>query len=96
MFLIQLEFSTNKADAPRHMEGHNAWLRRGFDDGVFLVAGSLRSSQGGAVLAAGVSLEGLRERVGQDPFVAHDVVRPTIIEFGAAKADPRLQFLVEA
>ena len=95
MFLIQLEFSTNKPEAPRYMEGHNAWLRRGFEDGIFLASGSLRTHQGGAVLAANTSLEALHEQVAQDPFVEHDVVRATIVEFGVAKAAPRLEFLVE-
>ncbi len=47
MFIVLLKFADNKAKAGELMDGHNAWLARGFDDGVFLLAGSLAGGQGG-------------------------------------------------
>ena len=41
MFVVTLRFSTHRMQAPRWMDGHNAWIRRGFEDGVFLLTGSL-------------------------------------------------------
>ena len=41
MYITFLTFSDNKVRAGQFMDGHNAWLKRGFDDGVFLRAGSL-------------------------------------------------------
>ncbi|PPR73280.1 MAG: hypothetical protein CFH03_00926 [Alphaproteobacteria bacterium MarineAlpha3_Bin2] len=41
MFIVFLTFSDNKANAGQFMEGHKEWITRGFDDGVFLLAGSL-------------------------------------------------------
>ena len=95
MFVVLLKFSENKRKAPELMDGHNAWLKRGFDDGVFLLAGSLQPGLGGAIVAHGTSLEDLRGRVDEDPFVADNVVRAEILEIAAAKADRRLQFLLE-
>ena len=40
MFIVFLRFSDSKSQAGEFMEGHNAWIKSGFDDGVFLVAGS--------------------------------------------------------
>lgn len=94
MFVILLRFSHNKAQAGQFMDGHNAWIRQGFDDGVFLLAGSLQPKQGGAILAHGVSLEDLQERVRQDPFVAEEVVSAETLEITPAKADERLKFLL--
>jgi uncharacterized protein YciI len=94
MFVLLLRFSGNKAEAPRHMEAHNAWIRRGLDDGVFLVVGSLQPSAGGAILAHGASLPELQSRVEEDPFVAHDVVSAEILEISPARADDRLSFLL--
>src|SRR6516164_11817526 len=37
MFLVLLKFSSNKGRASQFMEGHKAWIKRGFDDGVFLL-----------------------------------------------------------
>lgn len=35
MFIVQLKFSDNKAQAGEFMDGHNEWIKRGFDDSVF-------------------------------------------------------------
>jgi uncharacterized protein YciI len=44
MFIVILGFSANKAQAGKFMEGHKSWLQRGFDEGVFLLSGSIRPS----------------------------------------------------
>ena len=46
MFVVLLKFSDNKGQAGQFMEGHKEWLKRGFDDGVFLLAGSLQPNSG--------------------------------------------------
>lgn len=94
MFIVLLRFSGNREAADRYMAGHQEWIRRGFDDGVFLLVGSLRSGAGGAVVAQEVSLPALRRRVNDDPFVAEDVVSAEILEIAPARADPRLGFLL--
>ncbi len=76
MFIVLLKFSSNKAQAGQFMDGHKAWLKRGFDDGVFLLAGSLKPQLGGGIMAHNISREDLQARVNDDPFVAHDVVAP--------------------
>jgi uncharacterized protein YciI len=94
MFVVTLRFSTNKAGAPALMQAHNDWIRAGFDDGIFLMAGSLKPGLGGAVLAHGVTREALEERVQADPFVAQDVVEAEILEIAPGRADERLDFLL--
>ena len=41
MFIVLLKFSENRVNAKMHMEKHNAWIKKGFDDGVFLLVGSI-------------------------------------------------------
>lgn len=94
MFVVLLRFADNKSEAGRLMEGHKAWIQRGFDDGVFLLVGSLRPEGGGAVVAHGTSLAELQRRVGEDPFVAEGVVRAEIVEIYPGRADERLAFLL--
>lgn len=96
MFIVLLRFSTRKAQAPQWMAQHNAWLKSGFDDGVFLAAGSLKPSAGGMILAHDLSREALDERVAQDPFVVEDVVTAEILEVAPSLTDPRLAFLKPA
>lgn len=94
MFIVLLKFSSNKAQAGQFMEGHNAWVKRGFDDGVFLLAGSLQPSLGGGIVAHNTSLSDLQLRVNDDPFVAENVVSAEILEITPSKADERLNFLL--
>lgn len=94
MFIILLKFSDNKPQEAQFMDGHNAWIKQGFDEGVFLLVGSLQPGLGGSVIAHNTSLEDLQQRVDQDPFVAENVVTAEILEISPAKADERLAFLV--
>jgi len=55
VFVVLLKFSENKSKASEFMEAHNKWIKSGFDDGVFLLAGSLQPKLGGSVIANGVS-----------------------------------------
>ena len=94
MFIVLLKFSSNKGQAGQFMEGHKAWIKRGFDDGIFLVVGSLQPNLGGGIVAHNTTLADLQSRVDEDPFVAEDIVSAEIIEISPAKADERLNFLL--
>ncbi|WP_020592059.1 YciI family protein [Kiloniella laminariae] len=94
MFIVFLRFSSSKARAGQFMDGHKAWIKRGFDDGVFLVVGSLQPEAGGGIVAHNTSLADLEKRVKDDPFVAEKIVFAEIHEITPAKADARLEFLL--
>jgi uncharacterized protein YciI len=94
MFIVLLKFSDNRAKAGQFMEGHKEWIKRGFDDGVFLLSGSLQPNLGGGVVAHNTSLSDLQGRVNADPFVAEKVVTAEILEIIPSKADARLNFLI--
>jgi uncharacterized protein YciI len=95
MFVVLLKFSDNKGKAPELMKGHNDWIRKGMDDGVFLLVGSLKPNLGGAVLAHGLTRAEIQARVEADPFVAENVVKAEILEIAPGRADPRLEFLLQ-
>ena len=94
MFLVLLRFASNKSQASHFMDGHKAWLQRGFADGVFLLLGNLEPNQGGAVVAHGTSLADLERRVKDDPFVAEGVVSAEILQITPSRANERLAFLL--
>jgi uncharacterized protein YciI len=94
MYVVLLKFAENKSRAGDYMQEHNAWIKRGLDDGVFLLVGSLQPSLGGAILAHGVAPAELQARVDADPFVAHGIVTAEILDIKPGKADPRLEFLL--
>lgn len=94
MFIVTLKFSDNKGQAGQFMDGHKEWIKRGFDDGVFLLTGNLQPNQGGGIVAHNTSLPALQARVNDDPFVAKNVVCAEILEISPARTDRRLEFLV--
>jgi len=95
MFVVLLKFSDNKSQAGQFMEGHNEWIKRGFDDGVFLLTGSLQPNLGGGIMGHNTSLQDLQSGVDDDPFVRENVVSAEILEITPSKADERLQFLFD-
>ncbi|YBV97853.1 YciI family protein [Phyllobacteriaceae bacterium JZ32] len=93
MFIIFLRFSDSRAQAGQFMEGHNAWLKQGFDSGIFVLAGSLQPDAGGAILAHNIDRDGLDTLLQKDPFVAERVVSAEIHEVTPGRIDERLVFL---
>ena len=71
------------------------WIQRGFDDGVFLLVGSLQPNLGGGIMAHNTSLSDLQSRGNGDPFVVENVVSAEILEITPAKADERLSFMLD-
>lgn len=94
MFIIFLRLTDRKDQAGQFMDGHKAWIKRGFAEGVFLLAGSLEPALGGSILAHQTTPAALQQRVNEDPFVAEGIVTAEIHELDPGMADERLQFLV--
>lgn len=93
MYIILLKFGAEKAKAGAFMEAHKAWIKQGFDDGVFVMVGSLAPNGGGGVLATGATRAEIEARVQADPFVAEGIVTAEILEIEPARLDERLAFL---
>lgn len=93
MYIVVLRLGENRDRASSLMSAHNAWIGKGFDDGVFILTGTLAGRAGGAVLAHGESRAALERRVQSDPFVAEGVVKVEIIELEPGRYDDRLKFL---
>lgn len=92
MYVITLRFA-DKTKAGQFMDGHNAWIKRGFDEGVFLLTGNLQLNAGGAVIAHNATRAEIETRVQDDPFVAEGVVRADILDIAPGRTDERLAFL---
>lgn len=93
MFIILLKFSSNKDQMGQYIEGHKKWIKSGFDNDIFLVAGSLQPGLGGIVIAHNTSHDELEDRINLDPFVIENVVSAEILEITPSKTDERLTFI---
>lgn len=76
MFIITLRFA-NKERAPALMDRHNAWVKQGFDDGVFLLVGSIRPDGGGVIMAHNAPRAAIEARVQSDPSLPRASSMPT-------------------
>lgn len=95
MFIIFLKFSNNRDRAGELMTDHKTWVKQGFEDRVFLMAGSLEPDLGGGLIAHNTTAEDLKARLSQDPFVREGVVEAEVIELDPALCDDRLNFLLD-
>ncbi len=94
MFIVLMTFAENKALVDEYMGVHGAWVKQGIDEGVFLLAGTMKSGSGGAIMAFNTSLSALQNRVSKDPFVVNDIVTAEIVEIEPRLASEKLAFLV--
>ncbi|MDG4718985.1 MULTISPECIES: YciI family protein [Thalassospira] len=94
MFTVFLKFGENRTLAPQFMDAHKAWIKKGLDDGVFMMVGSLQPNMGGAILAHGVTRDQIDARVNEDPFVVEGIVSAEIMEISPTFADTRLEFMM--
>jgi len=93
MFVVLLKFSKQKDLVSQFLEAHKKWIKHGFDDGVFLLAGSLQPGLGGSIIAHNVSHSALQTRLDKDPFVQENIVTAEILEIEPSITDARLAFL---
>lgn len=94
MFVVTLKFAADRSRANEFMDAHKAWIKRGFDDGVFALVGSLQPNLGGAILAHSTSKSALQERLSEDPFVIEGIVVAEVLDITPARTDARLGFLM--
>src|SRR5262249_17497897 len=87
MFVLLLKVAGNRAKGGQLLEKHKEWLQRGFDDGIFLLAGNLQPSLGGGIVAHNSSMADLQERVHADPFVVEGIVSAEILEITPSRVD---------
>ena len=94
MYIVLMQL-VDGGKAPTYMDGHKAWIRQQFDDGVLFYVGGRRGGGGNAMIASGVAHSDLVARLNANPFVSNGVVTVEVIELDTTMSDPRLGFLVE-
>ncbi|WP_412462798.1 YciI family protein [Halobacteriovorax sp. RT-2-6] len=95
MFVVFLKFSENKNLAADFMDAHKKWIKKGIDDDVFMVVGSLQPNLGGGIIASCSSYSDLEERVKNDPFVEKNIVKYEIHEISPSMAHDKFKFLMK-
>ncbi len=60
---------------------HVAWLRRGYEEGIFLTSGRRIPRTGGIIIAKGASVDAIADRLRDDPFQKLGLATAEVIPF---------------
>ena len=75
------------------MPDHVAWLKTGYDEGLFIASGRRIPRNGGVILAKSGDEQALRDNLARDPFVIHGAARCDVVEFTPSMTAPGAEVL---
>ncbi|GAB2784571.1 YciI family protein [Halomonas shantousis] len=81
MFIVSLEYVMAPEAVEPHRMAHMAWVRAGFEQGVFIASGRKEPRTGGIILARISSRKRLQAILEEDPFIVAGVARYELVEF---------------
>lgn len=93
MFLLIVNYIKPADEVAPHIETHSAWVKKYFQQGVFLFAGPKKSKLGGAILVKSIDKCMLRKIIAEDSYVTADVAEYQIIDFDCKATAPGLELL---
>ena len=93
MFIVTLTYLKPVEEIDALMHDHVEWLRRGYDEGLFIASGRRVPRTGGVILARSGDEAALRANLARDPFVVHGAARVDVVEFAASMTAPGAEVL---
>jgi uncharacterized protein YciI len=91
--LILLSYVKPLDAVDAQLPAHVAWLKQGFEQGLFVVAGRRTPRTGGVILSRG-EREAVEALAATDPFVTSGVATAEVVSFSASFAAPALAALL--
>lgn len=79
MFIISLTYTAPLDAVDRHVDGHMAWVKAGYAEGLFLASGRKVPRTGGVILARG-ERQAVEAYCARDPFVVNGVAEVAVTE----------------
>jgi uncharacterized protein YciI len=92
MFILSLTYIAPLEDADKHMEAHMAWVKAGYEKGLFLASGRKVPRTGGVILARG-ERAALEAMCAADPFTVHGIAGYEITETAFTTVAPGFENL---
>lgn len=93
MFIVTLTYLKPVEEIDALMNDHVEWLRKGYDEGLFIASGRRVPRTGGVILARSGDEQALRDNLARDPFVIHGAARCDVVEFTASMTAPGAEVL---
>ena len=95
MYVVSLSYRVPQDIVDFHNDAHIAWLKKAFDDGVFIAAGRKVPRTGGMLLSR-ADRGTLDASLAQDPFYSNGVADFEVVEFHAARVAPGFENLLDS
>lgn len=92
MFILSLTYIVPVEDADKHMQAHMAWVKAGYDQGLFIASGRKIPRTGGVILSRG-ERAALEAMCAADPFTIHDIAEYEITELALTTTAPGFENL---
>ena len=92
MFILSLTYKKSNEEADRYMEPHMAWVKEGYDSGMFLASGRKVPRTGGVILALG-DRAAIEAFVATDPFTIHGIADYETVEVALTRVAGGLEKL---
>ena len=93
MFIVTLTYLKPVEDIDALMHDHVEWLKRGYEEGLFIASGRRVPRTGGVILARSGDEQALRDNLARDPFIVHGAARADVVEFSASMTAPCAEVL---
>ena len=91
MFIISLSYLTDTDHIDKFLSGHNDFLQKYYDNGMFICSGPKIPRTGGIIICRAQSLQEVYKLIEEDPFNIHGAARYDITEFRVADCLPEFE-----
>ena len=94
MFIVTLTYLKPVEEIDALMNEHVAWLKRHYEDGLFVASGRRVPRVGGVILARSGDEPALRAALAADPFAVHGAARFDVVEFAPSMTAPGAEVIL--
>lgn len=94
MFIIDLNYIAPLEELDKHMFDHVQYLKKYYEENVFLASGRKVPRTGGVILCIADSEQEVNRIISEDPFYKHRLAEFRVTEFLASQYHPDLQGLL--
>lgn len=94
MFIISLTYLANTEQVDQFLSGHNDFLQKFYENGIFICSGPKIPRNGGVILCRAKSLHDVHSLIEEDPFKTNGIAKYEITEFRIADCLPDFEAFI--
>jgi len=94
MFIVDLKYIVPLEELDEHMGAHVQYLKKYYDENIFVASGRKVPRTGGIILALAKDEESLKKILMEDPFYKHRLADYSITQFLTSQYHPELEALL--